>query len=105
MMAMPAPQWVTLLAWIVTGLGVVVAGAMLADIYVGGYRQALAAMEAVWPITAVYAGPLAWWPTIAGAARPPDDGSDNTGGHPDWGSPPRPPLRPFQVAPSRSSAT
>lgn len=61
MMAMPAPQWVTLVAWIVTGLGVLVAAAMIADIYVGGYRQPLRAMEAVWPVTAVYAGPLAWW--------------------------------------------
>ncbi len=61
MMAMPAPEWVTLLAWIVTTVGVLVAGAMLADIYLGGYRQPLRAMEAVWPITAVYAGPLAWW--------------------------------------------
>ncbi|OBF96542.1 hypothetical protein A5773_12015 [Mycobacterium sp. 852014-52450_SCH5900713] len=61
MMAMPAPEWVTLLAWIVTGLGTLLAGTMLADIYVGGYRQPLRAMEAVWPITAIYAGPLAWW--------------------------------------------
>lgn len=61
MMAMPAPEWLTLLAWIVTTVGVLVAGAMLADIYLGGYRQPLRAMEAVWPITAVYAGPLAWW--------------------------------------------
>ncbi|WP_232078334.1 DUF4396 domain-containing protein [Mycobacterium paraseoulense] len=58
---MPAPEWVTLLAWIVTVLGVLLAGAMLADIYVGGHRQPLRAMEAVWPITAIYAGPLAWW--------------------------------------------
>ena len=61
MMSMPAPEWVTLLAWIVTGLGALLAAAMLADIYVGGYRQPLRAMEAVWPITAIYAGPLAWW--------------------------------------------
>ncbi|OCB56420.1 hypothetical protein A5677_18050 [Mycobacterium malmoense] len=61
MMTMPAPGWVTLLAWIVTGLGVLVAGAILADIYARGYRQPLRAMEAVWPITAIYAGPLAWW--------------------------------------------
>ena len=55
MMTMPAPGWVTLLAWIVTGLGVLVAGAILADIYARGYRQPLRAMEAVWPITAIYA--------------------------------------------------
>ncbi|MEE6179330.1 DUF4396 domain-containing protein [Mycobacterium sp. 050134] len=58
---MPAPQWVILVAWMVTILGVVVAGVMLVDTYLRGYRQPLRAMEAVWPITAVYAGPLAWW--------------------------------------------
>ncbi|MCV7030740.1 hypothetical protein AWC25_09140 [Mycobacterium sherrisii] len=61
MMAMPAPQWVTVVAWIVTILGGMVAGVMLADIYLGGYRQPLKAMEAVWPVTAIYAGPAAWW--------------------------------------------
>lgn len=61
MMAMPAPQWVTVVAWIVTILGVMVAGVMLADVYLGGYRQPLRAMEAVWPVTAIYAGPAAWW--------------------------------------------
>jgi hypothetical protein len=34
---------------------------ILADIYLGGYRQPMLAMEAVWPITTVYAGPLALW--------------------------------------------
>lgn len=61
MMAIPAPQWVTLAAWIVTILGVMLAGVMLADICLRGYRQPLRAMEAVWPITAIYAGPVAWW--------------------------------------------
>lgn len=61
MMTMAAPEWVTLLAWIVTGVGLVIASVMLADIHLGGYRQPLRAMETVWPITAVYAGPLAWW--------------------------------------------
>lgn len=61
MMAMPAPQWVTVVAWIVTILGGMVAGVMLADMYLGGYRQPLRAMEAVWPVTAIYAGPAAWW--------------------------------------------
>ncbi len=61
MMSMPAPEWVTLSAWIVTGLGALLAAAILADIYVGGHRQPLRAMELVWPITAIYAGPLVWW--------------------------------------------
>jgi Domain of unknown function (DUF4396) len=59
MMAMPAPEWVTVLGWVVTSVGVVLAAVILADIYVGGYRQPVQAMEAVWPITAIYAGPFA----------------------------------------------
>lgn len=61
MMTMPAPEWVTLLAWVVTIVGVLTAGVILMDIYVVGYRQPLRAMAAVWSITAIYAGPLAWW--------------------------------------------
>lgn len=56
-----APAWVTLLGWIVTGIGVLMAGAILVDVFVGGYRQPMWPMELVWAITAVYAGPLALW--------------------------------------------
>lgn len=59
MMAVPAPEWVTVLGWAVTSIGVVLAAVILADIYIGGYRQRVPAMEAVWPITAIYAGPFA----------------------------------------------
>lgn len=41
------------------GLGLVSAALILADIYLRGYRQHLKVMEAVWPLTALYAGPLA----------------------------------------------
>ncbi len=34
---------------------------ILYDFYGRGYRQRIGAMEAVWPITAVYSGPLALW--------------------------------------------
>lgn len=37
------------------------AGVILYDVYARGYRQRIGAMEAVWPITAVYSGPLALW--------------------------------------------
>ncbi|MES1945151.1 integral membrane protein [Salinisphaera sp. PC39] len=56
---MTIPLWLTLLAWAVTGVGLLCATIILADIYLGGYRQAMTSWEAVWPITAVYAGPLA----------------------------------------------
>ena len=56
-----APTWVTVSAWIYTGVGVLFAVWILADTYLGGYRQRLGPMEIVWPITAVWAGPLGVW--------------------------------------------
>lgn len=56
-----APAWVTILGWTVTGIGVLVAAVMLADIHLGRHRQPFRVMEAVWAITAIYAGPLALW--------------------------------------------
>jgi hypothetical protein len=59
-MATP-PEWVTNLGWLVTGIGLLLAAVVLADAYLGGYRQSTPALEAVWAITAVYAGGLALW--------------------------------------------
>ncbi len=56
-----APTWVTVFGWVYTGLGVLFAAWILADTYLGGYRQRLAPMEIVWPITAIWAGPLGLW--------------------------------------------
>ncbi len=56
-----APTWVTMTGWVVTGIGALVALAILVDIYPRRNRQPIPAMEAVWPITAIYAGPLALW--------------------------------------------
>lgn len=56
---MMIPLWLTILAWSVTGIGLLCAVIILADIYLGGYRQPMTSWEAVWPITAIYAGPLA----------------------------------------------
>jgi len=56
---MMIPLWLTILAWTVTGVGLLCAAIILADIYLGGYRQTMKSWEAVWPITAIYAGPLA----------------------------------------------
>ncbi|HCS26309.1 DUF4396 domain-containing protein [Marinobacter salarius] len=56
---MMIPLWLTILAWSVTGIGLLCALIILADIYLGGYRQPMTSWEAVWPITAIYAGPLA----------------------------------------------
>ncbi len=57
-MAMP-PTWLTVVALIFLGLGFLCAGVILYDVFGRGYRQRTKAMEAVWPITAIYFGPLA----------------------------------------------
>jgi hypothetical protein len=53
-----APGWLTILAWLSIAAGLVSAAAILYDIYWRGRRQPVRVMEAVWPITALYTGPL-----------------------------------------------
>lgn len=43
------------------GLAFLCASIILYDVFVRGYRQHMRIMEAVWPITALYFGPLALW--------------------------------------------
>ena len=43
---------------------------MRADIYLLGYREHVKIMEAVWPLTALYAGPAAGMPQTGDAQRP-----------------------------------
>jgi hypothetical protein len=57
---MPA-AWLTITAWIALAVAFANAATILYDLYARGYRQAMAIMEAVWPVTALYFGPLAWW--------------------------------------------
>lgn len=54
------PTWLTVLAWVSLALAFAAVGAILFDIYGRGYRQRMAVMEAVWPVSALYFGPLAW---------------------------------------------
>jgi hypothetical protein len=54
------PAWLTYLAWGSLSLAVLCALVIAADI-VAGHRQKMGIMNAVWPITALYAGPLAVW--------------------------------------------
>src|SRR3954469_14966661 len=56
-----APGWLTPTAWLSIGAGLVSAAAILYDIYRRGRRQPVRVMEAVWPITALYTGPLGWF--------------------------------------------
>jgi hypothetical protein len=55
------PRWLTILAWLSIAAGLVSAAAILYDIYARGRRQPVRIMEAVWPITALYTGPLGWF--------------------------------------------
>ncbi len=54
-----APTWLTVVSWVFIGLGLLCAAVILYDVFGRGYRQSIGAMEAVWPITAIYFGPLA----------------------------------------------
>jgi len=77
----------TVVAWISLAVAFACAGAILWDLHVRGERQRMAVMEWVWPITALYWGPVAlwaylrhgrasarapegdWWPTAKGVAH------------------------------------
>jgi len=48
-------------SWVSLGVAFACAGAILYDMYGRGYRQRMRIMAAVWPVTALYFGPLALW--------------------------------------------
>jgi hypothetical protein len=54
------PTWLTVLAWISLASAFVCAGLIVADIFVQGHRQHVWIMDVVWPLTALYSGPLGW---------------------------------------------
>ncbi len=53
------PGWLTAVSWVYVGLALLCAAAIVYDVYGRGYRQRASAMNVVWPITALYFGPLA----------------------------------------------
>ena len=55
-----SPTWLTVLAWVSLAAAGASALDILIDIYVRRYRQHMRIMEAVWPVTALYFGPVAW---------------------------------------------
>jgi hypothetical protein len=81
------PTWLTVAAWVSLALAAFTAAAILVDIYARGNRQKMAVMEAVWPVTALYFGPLAWlgYRRWGRAASP--QGRRETGVEPDYGEP------------------
>ena len=55
-----APGWLDVVAWITIASGFLTAAAILYDMYGRGRRQVIQVMTAVWPITALYLGPVGW---------------------------------------------
>jgi hypothetical protein len=51
----------TAIAWLVISLGLASCAMILFDVFVDGQRQDNWIMEIVWPLTALYLGPLALW--------------------------------------------
>ena len=51
--------WLTAVSWVFVGLTLMCAVAILYDVHGRGYRQRTSVMSMVWPITALYLGPLA----------------------------------------------
>jgi len=71
------PIWLSVLAWAYIGACLCCAGIIAADILIGGRRQPMGVMNFVFPITALYFGPLAlafYWRW----ARVPASGAANT---------------------------
>ncbi|GAY13355.1 DUF4396 domain-containing protein [Mycobacterium sp. shizuoka-1] len=56
-----APAWLVTLSWCALTLAALSSVIILADIYGRGYRQRMRVMEAVWPVTGLYFGPIAVW--------------------------------------------
>ncbi len=102
-----APTWLTALAWVALVVAFGCAAAILVDIFGRRRRQRMWIMEAVWPITALYLGPVGLWayasfgraasggePEPTGASSAGQDGADaaepdsGADGGPDRGDPP-----------------
>jgi hypothetical protein len=56
-----SPMWLTDLSWCAIALAGACALWIAADQWLRGHRQQMGIMEAVWPITALYYGPVAIW--------------------------------------------
>ncbi len=60
-MMMSVPGWLTALSWAWIALAVVSAVVIARDVFVSGRRQPTRAMDVVWPLSALYLGPVAVW--------------------------------------------
>jgi hypothetical protein len=64
-----APHWFELVAWAALGLGFASALVVAADIFLLGNRQHMPIMDLVFPLTALYMGPVALWLYLARGRR------------------------------------
>jgi hypothetical protein len=55
------PHRLVVLSWVALAAAFASAAWIVFDVYGRGHRQRMPVMEAVWPVTALYAGPLAVW--------------------------------------------
>ena len=58
-MMMDVPGWLTALSWAFVAVTVVCAALIAFDVFVRGRRQPSRTMDVVWPVSALYLGPLA----------------------------------------------
>jgi hypothetical protein len=84
-----APTWLTIVAWTYLSICFGCAAAIAWDIFLNGRRQPMGVMSAVFPITALYFGPLAlafyWrWGRAAATAAPTGPGASEPEGRPWW---------------------
>lgn len=55
------PTWLTAVAWTYVAVAVLSAAFIAFDIFGRGNRQSSVALDVVWPVSALYLGPLAVW--------------------------------------------
>ncbi len=55
------PEWLEVVSMVSVGLSILIALVIAGDVLIGGYRQPMGIMEIVWPVTALYLGPLGLW--------------------------------------------
>ena len=54
-------QTLTIISWISLAVAFICMVVVMYDIFLNGYRQKMAVMQWVWPVTCLYAGPLGLW--------------------------------------------
>jgi hypothetical protein len=86
----PSP-WLTSVAWVALAVAAASSAWILVDIFGRGYRQRMRVMEWVWPVTALYLGPVAVWAYLrfgrsASGRWLRETGRDRPPEHPRWAS-------------------